>query len=134
MIDLKTVVEVSVPFLHEPHLDITKAAVADVEATRHTNGFDKTTEPAALLVFNLLLDPICHVLPVGILFFPRLDREFLAITVQSVLVKLTVVVIDAIAHLIFKCQSNHVTGHERHHNIYVYMELVGIVGRLDRYH
>ena len=127
MINRKAIVKIVVALLHEPHFNVSKATMTDVKGARDANGLNEATQSAALFIFNLLLDPIGDILPVSVLLFPSLDGQLHTITVQSMLVQLTVVVIDPIAHLILQCQPNNITRHVRHCNIYVYVELVGVV-------
>ena len=81
VIDLETIVQCVVAFRLEPHFNISKPAMANVETSWHANGFNEATEPAPLPILDLLLDPIRDILSVGTFFLPRFNRELLAITV-----------------------------------------------------
>ena len=73
VIDLETIVQCVVAFRLEPHFNVSKPAMANVETSWHANGFDEATEPAPLPIFDLLLDPIRDLLSVGLFFLPCLN-------------------------------------------------------------
>jgi len=133
MVDLEAIVK-AIAFLLQPHLDIAEARVTYIEATWNSECLDKAAKPATLLIFNLLLDSIGDISPVRLLLFPRLDRELLARAVKPVLMQLTVVISDTIAHLILNGQADDVAWHEGHFNVYIDMELVAVVRGLNGDH
>jgi len=130
MIDRERVVKAEA-LLPEEHDDVAERAVADVEVARDTNCFSKALETAALTVFELLLDSVRNLLAILVLFLPGLNGEFGTIGTEPMLVELTVVVIDLVAHGVLKAETNDVTRHPRHHNVYVDMERVSVVRRLN---
>ena len=75
--------------------------MTDIEAAWDTESFNEATESTPLHILDLLLDTVRNLLSIRLLLLPSLNRELSSIPVKSVLMELTVVVSDTVAHLIF---------------------------------
>ena len=106
--------------------------VSDVDVSWDADGFDKACESASLAVDQLLMDPLGQILPRFLLLLNRLDGQFDAIFVDSVLEEFSTVIAHMISHLVFKVESNHVAWHLWEHDVNVDVELVRVVRGLDR--
>ena len=111
--------------------DIHKRVLTNFEVAWNPNGLDKALQSAPLPFLKFCFSSCNDLLSVAIFLCPRLDGKILTILAQSVLVKLTIVVRDMIAHIVLQIKAHSITWHTWHCHINIDFELILCMTCLD---